>query len=55
MKVKVIKRYNDLSLKAIQEPGTILDVTERRGEYLIGQGMAEAAKDTRATKDTGKD
>ena len=49
MKVKVIKRYNDLILKKIQEKDTVFDVTESRGKYLIEQGMVieikESAKD----------
>lgn len=67
MKVKVIKRYNDLALKKIQEIGTVLEVTDKRGEYLIGQGMvekitdgtegmrADEEKETKATRKTGKD
>lgn len=67
MKVKVIKRYNDLALKKIQEVDTILEVTDARGKYLIGQGMVEelkedskeqkpeGPKDSKATKSTGKD
>lgn len=39
MFVKVIKRYNDISLGKIQEVGTVLEVTEARGKYLIKQGM----------------
>ena len=67
MKVNVIKRYNDLALKKIQEIGTVLEVTDKRGEYLIGQGMvekimdgtegmrADEEKETKATRKTGKD
>lgn len=67
MKVKVIKRYNDLALKKIQEIGTALEVTDKRGEYLISQGMAEKImdgtegqkpdeeKETKVTRKTGKD
>lgn len=67
MKVKVIKRYNDLVLKKIQEVGTVLEVTDARGKYLIGQGMAEKLmdgtesqkpddeKETKTTRKTGKD
>lgn len=67
MKVKVIKRYNDLALKKIQEVGTILEVKDERGKYLIGQGMVEEfkedskdqkteeTKDTKTTRNTGKD
>ena len=66
MKVKVIKRYNDLALKKIQEVGTILEVKDERGKYLIGQGMVEEfkdnskdqnpeeTKDTKTTRGTGK-
>lgn len=67
MKVKVIKRYNDLALKKIQEIGTVLEVKDERGEYLISQGMVEKImdgiegqkpdeeKETKATRKTGKD
>ena len=67
MKVKVIKRYNDLVLKKIQKVDTIFEVTDERGKYLIGQGMveefkedtksqeAEAAKEPKGAKNTGKD
>lgn len=67
MKVKVIKRYNDLALKKIQEIGTGIEVKDERGEYLISQGMAEKItdgtegqkpdeeKETKATRKTGKD
>lgn len=67
VKVKVIKRYNDLDLKKIQEVGTILEVADVRGKYLISQGMAEeikeyakeqkpeGQKDSKSAKGTGKD
>lgn len=67
MKVKVIKRYNDLVLKKIQKVDTIFEVTDERGKYLIGQGMVEefkedtkgqeteAAKEPKPTRNTGKD
>lgn len=67
MKVKVIKRYNDLVLKKIQEVNAVLEVTDERGKYLISQGMAEKImdgtesqkqddeKETKATRKTGKD
>ncbi|MDD2960429.1 MAG: hypothetical protein PHR92_18250 [Lachnospiraceae bacterium] len=45
MKIKVIKRYNDLTLKAIQEEDTELDVSEQRAKYLVSQGMAEIVKE----------
>lgn len=46
MHIKVVKRYNDLALKKIQEVGTELDVTEKRGKYLISQGMAMECEKT---------
>ena len=41
MKVKCIKRYSDICLKEIVEKGTVLEVTESRGEHLISEGVAE--------------
>ena len=32
-------------LKKIQEVGAVLEVTDARGKYLIGQGMAEKIMD----------
>lgn len=46
MKVKCIKRYSDICLKEIVEKGTVLEVTENRGEHLIGEGVAEAVRET---------
>ncbi|CUP24958.1 Uncharacterised protein [[Eubacterium] contortum] len=40
-KVKVIKRYNDVELKAIQDPGTILEVSDNRADHLVREEMAE--------------
>ena len=40
-KVKVIKRYNDVVLKKIQEPGTILEVGDKRADHLVREEMAE--------------
>lgn len=48
MKVKCIKRYSDICLKEIVEKGTVLEVTENRGEHLIGEGVAEAVREAKA-------
>lgn len=55
MKVKVIKRYNDLALKKIQEVGTELEVTKNRCKWLISQGMVEEVKAPQETKGTVKE
>lgn len=55
MKVKVIKRYNDMVLKKIQKVGTELEVTQKRGEWLISQGMVEEVKAPQETKGTVKE
>ena len=51
MKVKVIKRYNDMVLNKIQEVDTTFEVADARGKYLIGQGMV---KEVKAKKTEGK-
>ena len=48
MKVKCIKRYSDICLKEVVEKGTVLEVTENRGEHLIGEGVAEAVREAKA-------
>ena len=53
MKVKEIKRYNDIALDKIQEVGTVFETDDTRGKYLIGQGMVEEVETTK--KSTGKD
>ena len=52
-KVKVIKRYNDVVLKDIQDPGTILEVGDRRADHLVQEGMAEYVTESRK-KEEGK-
>lgn len=52
MKVKVIKRYNDMVLRKIQKPDTVLEVSDERGKYLIGQGVAVECEPEK--KSTGK-
>lgn len=37
-KVKVIRRYNDLQLKKIQEVGTEFETEETRAQHLVKQG-----------------
>ena len=53
MKVKVIKRYNDMRLHKVQEAGTTFEVEEARGKYLIGQGMVEEVKAKKAEGKAG--
>ena len=53
MKVKVIKRYNDMLLHKVQEAGTIFEVADARGRYLIGQGMVEEVKAKKAEGKVG--
>ena len=55
MKVRCIKRYNDIKLKKIVEVGDILDVDDERAEHLIQEGVAEITKETEkaASKDKG--
>ncbi|MDO4275885.1 MAG: hypothetical protein Q4D16_19635 [Eubacteriales bacterium] len=50
VKVKVIKRYNDVVLRNIQEEGSILDVDKNRAEHLVREGVAEIVK-IASTKD----
>lgn len=44
VKVKVIRRYNDIALDAIQEIGTVLEVTKRRADHLVKEGVAEVVE-----------
>ena len=50
MKVKVIKRYNDMLLRKVQEPGTVFETDDARGKYLIGQGMVEEVPEKKNRK-----
>lgn len=47
MKVKVIKRYNDVVLKKIQKEGTVLEVDEKRAKHLVKQGMVVIVDETK--------
>ena len=42
MKIKAIKRYSDIRLHKVIEPGTVLEVDEARADHLVKEGMAEA-------------
>lgn len=46
VKVKVIKRYNDMVLKKIQEKDTIFETDEKRAQHLVKQGMAKVIEET---------
>ena len=48
-KVTAIKRYSDVRLNKVIEPGTILDVDEARAKHLVHEGMAEILKETGKT------
>lgn len=54
MRVKAVKRYNDIVLKKVVEKETVMDVTEARGKHLIEQGMAEAIEEPAESKKTEK-
>lgn len=55
--VKVIRRYNDIVLKKIQEVGTVLEVSEARAKHLVKEGMVELVKEVPAKpeKQEGKE
>mgnify|MGYP003280308992 CR=1 FL=1 len=53
MKVKCIKRYNDVWLHKTIEPGTVLEIDEARANHLVHEGMAEIVKE--AEKAAGKE
>ena len=53
LKVKCIKRYNDIRLHKTIEIGTVLDVDEARANHLIHEGMVEIVKETE--KESGKE
>lgn len=46
VKVKVIKRYNDMVLKKIHEKDTVFETNEKRAQYLVKQGMVEIIEET---------
>ena len=49
MKVKAIKRYSDIRLHKVIEPGTVLEVEEARADHLVKEGMVEILKETGKT------
>lgn len=46
VRVKVIKRYNDIVMKKIQEVGTQFETSRKRAEYLVTQGMVKIVSQT---------
>lgn len=54
MKVKATKRYSDVRLHQVIEPGTVLEVDEARAKHLVHEGVAEIVKET-AKKAQGKE
>lgn len=49
-KVRVIKRYNDMVLKKIQEKGTEFEVSEARAKHLVKQKMVQIVEEKKAEK-----
>ena len=49
IKIKAIKRYSDIRLHKVIEPGTVLDVDEARADHLVKEGMAEIVKEPAKT------
>ena len=45
MRVKTIKRYNDMVVGKIQEPGTVFETDDKRAEHLIKEGGAEKVQE----------
>ncbi|MBA4700739.1 MAG: hypothetical protein H2212_15045 [Ruminococcus sp.] len=45
MRVKTIKRYNDMVVGKIQEPGTVFETDDKRAEHLIKEGVAEKVQE----------
>lgn len=57
MLIKVVEAFNDITLKKnekgfypTREAGTIYEVDDMRGEYLIYKGFAERVKDKPKTE-----
>ena len=50
IKVKVIKRYNDVVLNKIKEKGEIFEVSKERAEHLAKEGMVEIIKEGKETQ-----
>lgn len=46
MKVRAVKKYNDLMLKKVVAKETEFDVPEDRAKYLVSQGMVEILEES---------
>ena len=49
-KVRVIRRYNDLTLKKIKEKGEEFEVSEQRAQHLVKQKMVEIVEPVKSKK-----
>lgn len=45
IKVKVIKRYNDVVLNKIKEKDEVFEASKERAEHLVKEGMVEIIKE----------
>lgn len=50
LKVKVIKRYNDVALNEIKEKDEIFEVSKERAEHLVKEDMVEIIKEGKETQ-----
>lgn len=50
MKVKVIKRYNDVVLNKIKEKDEVFEASKERAEHLVKEGMVEIIKEGKETQ-----
>ena len=50
LKVKVIKRYNDVALNEIKETAEVFEVSKERAEHLVKEGMVEIIKEGKETQ-----
>ena len=50
LKVKVIKRYNDVALNEIKEKDEVFEVSKERAEHLVKEGMGEIIKEGKETQ-----
>ena len=50
LKVKVIKRYNDVALNEIKEKVEVFEVSKERAEHLVKVGMVEIIKEGKETQ-----
>lgn len=50
LKVKVIKRYNDVALNEIKEKDEVFEVSKERAEHLVKESMVEIIKEGKETQ-----